>query len=85
MTPSQSNELRLTEAQKEALQLAIDSGGELILGGFHGQEVNTRVTNRLLQLELIRWGGLVSFGTGIRYLITEAGRQAIQQQEQPHE
>lgn len=83
--PSQRNELRLTKAQKEALQLAIDSGGELILGGFHGQEVNTRVADRLFQLGLIRWSGLGSFGTGVRYLITEVGRQAIQQQEQPHE
>lgn len=39
----------LTPAQANALQLAVDSGGELIVGGPDGQPVSVAVANRLLE------------------------------------
>lgn len=67
----------LTKAQRRALQLAVDSGGEIQIGGLDGQRV------RLDLLSKLHDRGFFKIGTGPQpwitlYKITELGRDAIQ-------
>lgn len=63
----------LTPAQAKALQLAVDSGGELIIGGPDGQPVRIDVADRLLERGYLSYEPR-SLRHGNWYLLTAAGR-----------
>ena len=67
---------RLTAIQKNALQLAVDSGGEIQIGGLDGQPVRIDVAFRLFNRGLMsrRWNEL----DYECYRITDAGRAELE-------
>ncbi|MBA1203632.1 hypothetical protein G7009_18075 [Pseudomonas capeferrum] len=68
-----STQSPLTPAQIKALRLAVDSGGELIIGGPDGQSVRIAVAERLSERGYLRWEpAFLRIGTW--YHLTAEGR-----------
>lgn len=67
---------RLTSAQQKALQIAMNDGGELIIGGLDGRLVRRDVRDRLLDMGFLRYNPGRP-GLGSTFDVTEAGKDAL--------
>lgn len=72
--------MKLTEAQRRVLQLALSDGGKLEVGGQDGRQVRGDLIERLYSAGYLRMEGRQSFFSRL-WSLTESGRAALREGE----